>query len=152
MGETKSFKIREMTTDDAAACAAVDKKCFGKRDAWRKNVFFAAALSSQADFFVSEVDGRIIACAGAIYHDDAAEIQTIAVDPDFHGFGIGTQIFSELLAKIRSRGVFTVYLEVRPSNTPAVNLYEHFGFKTVSHVKNYYGNEDALIMLLNLDE
>ena len=39
-------------------------------------------------------------------------------------------------------------LEVRPSNTAAIALYEGFGFEEVGRRKNYYDlpKEDALIL------
>jgi ribosomal-protein-alanine N-acetyltransferase len=37
-------------------------------------------------------------------------------------------------------------LEVRLSNSSAQGLYELFGFEPVGRRKNYYKNEDALVM------
>ena len=149
MGET-AFTIREMTPDDSAAAATLDKKCFSKREAFSRNYFFAVAKSFQNIFFVVEADGKLIACAGAEIRHDAAEIQTIAVDPHYRGRGIGTKLFSKLIEAIKEFGATLIYLEVRPSNTPAINLYEHFGFRAFDTIKNFYGNEDALVMMRNL--
>jgi ribosomal-protein-alanine N-acetyltransferase len=47
-----------------------------------------------------------------------------------------------------------VFLEVRPSNTVAIRLYEHLGFLRVGMRKGYYqatgGREDALVYKLVL--
>ena len=150
MGETSQFILRKLTTDDSAAAAVLDKKCFCKRDAFSRKYFFYAALNLRYEFFVVETDGKIIACAGAEIQNDAAEIQTIATDPNYRGLGIGTKIFSKLIETIKERGATLVYLEVRPSNTPAINLYENFGFRVVDSIENFYGNEDALIMMRSL--
>ena len=48
------------------------------------------------------------------------------------------------------KGVKEVFLEVRRSNLPAINLYKSNGYQKISERKNYYGNEDALIFKKDL--
>lgn len=149
MGQ-EAFVLREMTSDDVDAAVIIDRKCFGKRDAWRRKYFLAAMMSLNSVYLVVEVAGKVIACAGAELRNDEAEIQTLAVDPDYHGRGIGTQLFAKLINTLRERGAAFVYLEVRPSNTPAIKLYEHFGFQVFGNLEKYYSNGDALLMMKNL--
>ena len=131
------------------ALVALERKCFGKRDAWRRSYFVYATMNIKSEYLIAELDGKIIGCAGAEINLNAAEIQTVSVDPDYHGRGIGTKLFAQLLAAIKMRGASLVYLEVRPSNTPAISLYEKFGFRVMAHLENFYHNEDALVMFKN---
>ena len=139
--------FRRMTIDDADEVAALDLKCFGERDAWSSYYFFYAAQEVQAEYFVGELDGKIIACAGAEIFSDAAEIETFAVAPEYRRQRIGTELFAKLLAAIKVRGASLIFLEVRPSNSAAINFYATFGFQIVDRVKNFYVDEDALIMM-----
>ena len=139
-----------MTLDDAANVVELDVKCFGERDAWSIFAFQYAAQDSHAEYIVGELDGKIIACAGARIFHDTAEIETFAVDPNFRRRGIGTELFSELLASIKVRGASFTVLEVRPSNTTAVNFYDKFGFRIVEREENFYVDEDAWIMVREL--
>jgi len=54
----------------------------------------------------------------------------------------------------RAAGGRQMFLEVRPSNAPALALYEKAGFATIGRRKGYYpaanGREDALVMRLPL--
>jgi len=54
----------------------------------------------------------------------------------------------------RERGASQMFLEVRLSNTVALNLYRNRGFNEVGMRKNYYpgvsGREDALILATEL--
>ena len=156
MGETSReitdalFIVRRMTTDDVDAAAAIDKKCFGKRDAWRRSYFLAAMKNLRNVYFVAEADGQVVACAGAELRKDSAEIQTVAVDPDYHGLGIGTKLFGELIAAIEERGIPSIYLEVRIGNTPAIEFYDKFGFRAVAELENYYRNGDGFLMMRDL--
>jgi ribosomal-protein-alanine N-acetyltransferase len=52
----------------------------------------------------------------------------------------------------RERGVETVYLEVRESNEPALELYRRFGFSQIGLRRGYYDRprEDARILMAKL--
>ena len=56
----------------------------------------------------------------------------------------------EFLARIKEYGINAATLEVRPSNTVAIHLYQKIGFRSVGRRPRYYldNNEDALIMWL----
>ncbi len=68
--------------------------------------------------------------------------------------GLGTALLGEVIRMARSRGAQHVFLEVRPSNLPAIALYEAGGFKRIAERRGYYpahgGREDALILTLEL--
>lgn len=138
-----------MIEDDIDALVAIEKKCFGKRDAWRRGAFIGAIWSLKSVFLVAELDGQIVGCAGAELDSNAAEIQTLSVDPAYHGRGVGTKLFAELLTTIQARGATMAYLEVRTGNTPAIDLYEKFGFRVMASLDNFYHNEYALVMFKN---
>jgi len=52
------------------------------------------------------------------------------------------------------RGAQRVFLEVRPSNTPALALYHREGFNEIGRRPRYYpaaqGREDAVVMAIEL--
>ena len=52
----------------------------------------------------------------------------IAVDPDFHGLGLGRQLTLAGLASIADRGIDVGMLYVDAANTAAVAMYEQLGF------------------------
>lgn len=63
---------------------------------------------------------------------------TLAVDPEFHGQGIGFKIFSALLDEIKNNhpDIARVELPARESNKRARNLYEKLGFEIEGIMKN----------------
>lgn len=146
MGETARLTFRRLTTDDADIAAELDLKCFGVRDACSREYFFSVAQDERREFLVAEKDGKIIACAGAEIANDTAEIESLAVDPDYRRQGIATILLIKLLGAIKRRGATFIILEVRPSNKAAIALYKGFGFQIVEREKDYYWNEDAWIM------
>ena len=138
--------FRKMTKDDADAVAELELKCFAMP--WSRADFLRENNNELAEYVIGELDKKIVAYAGAWVSFDQAEVMHIAVEPKLRGQGIGTLIFGELIKAVKKRGATSITLEVRPSNTAAIKLYENFGLKSVGRRKGYYldNNEDALIM------
>ena len=81
---------------------------------------------------------------------DEATLFNIAIVPSHQGNGLGKLLLNELIARLKEKGVQTLWLEVRESN-PARFLYEKIGFNEVDIRKNYYpkpsgGRENAVVM------
>ena len=85
---------------------------------------------------------------------DESHLLNLTVDVDYQGRGIGTRMLARILDLAQSDGARRLLLEVRPSNGPALRLYQRAGFKIIGLRKNYYpsatGREDALVMSLDL--
>lgn len=79
---------------------------------------------------------------------DQAHINNLAVLPALRGRGLGTQLLEAVIVEAAHLGAAVLTLEVRESNTPAVQLYRRAGFKQVGERKNYYTKpiEDALVL------
>ncbi len=138
--------FREMTQDDAEAVAAVEAQCFAMP--WKREDFWREAKNELASYIVAELDGKIVAYAGAWVSFNQADVMNVAVAADFRGQGLGTLLFAELIKTVKARGATAITLEVRPSNKAAIKLYENFGLRSVGRRKGYYldNGEDALIM------
>ena len=72
----------------------------------------------------------------------------VAVAPAFRRQGIGEGLMIALVDALRDKGMESLTLEVRASNSPAIALYDRLGFTEVGRRPNYYTDprEDALIM------
>ena len=85
-----------------------------------------------------------------------AHILNLCVHPLYQRQGYGRQILEHLLAIARKKAVDSVFLEVRCSNSAALNLYLKMGFNQIAIRKHYYpvphsvNREDALILALTL--
>lgn len=146
MGETARLTFRQMTPEDADAVAVIEEKSFVMP--WNREDFWREARNELAEYIVGELDGKIIAYAGAWVSFNQADVMSVAVDPEYRGQGVGTILFGELIKAVKARGAKSITLEVRPSNTAAIKLYESFGLKSVGRRRGYYldNGEDALIM------
>ncbi|MCI0142895.1 ribosomal protein S18-alanine N-acetyltransferase [Arthrobacter bambusae] len=142
-----------MTPDDVTAVEVLERRLFPV-DAWPMQMFFdELAQIDTRRYVVAEADGKIVAYAGLMCIEPIADVQTIAVVPEFEGRGIGSAILTELIEEARRRGAVEVLLEVRADNPRAQALYVRFGFEQIHVRRRYYRDgTDALIMRLTLTE
>lgn len=78
---------------------------------------------------------------------DEAHITVLAVDPRYQRRGLGKWLLMNLLTDACDRALTRATLEVRPSNSRALALYESFGFETLGRRRRYYADgEDALVL------
>ena len=145
--------LRDMTADDVTAVEVLERRLFPV-DAWPMQMFFdELAQVDTRRYVVAEADGQIVAYAGLMCIEPIADVQTIAVVPEFEGRGIGSAILTELIEEARRRGAVEVLLEVRADNPRAQALYVRFGFEQIHVRRRYYRDgTDALIMRLTLTE
>ena len=99
-------------------------------------------------YVARDLSGKIVGFVGIMLVADEAELLNIAVSGSFRGRGIGQELLTKVLSKASQKGTQRMLLEVRKSNTSAINLYHKNGFVELGERKNYYSNpkEDAIIM------
>jgi len=84
-----------------------------------------------------------------------AHILNLCVEPAHRQMGIARDLLQCLFRAMKNSDIHTVYLEVRPTNIAAINLYDGEGFNEVGVRKDYYrskkGKQDALILARYMD-
>jgi ribosomal-protein-alanine N-acetyltransferase len=114
---------------------------------WSLRVFEEELALSNRTYLVAEHPGGIlIGYGGFLLVEDDAHITTLAVGEAARGRRLGTRIMLVLVATAMARGARHLTLEVRVSNLAAQALYRRFGLAPVGLRKNYYRNEDAIVM------
>lgn len=86
--------------------------------------------------------GRVVAGEGELF-----QIGTLT---EYRGRGIAKRLLEEFHEKAREKGARVCFLEVRSRNTAAISLYEKSGYEKISVRRNYYPDDDAVIMRKNL--
>ena len=78
---------------------------------------------------------------------DTVDILDIATDEKYKRQAVASSLIEFVFDICKKEEIFSLMLEVRESNTPAVNLYHKLGFEKISIRKNYYNNptEDGMI-------
>ena len=143
--------VRDMTLDDVPAVSALEQRLFPV-DAWPLQMFLDELSQPETRrYLVAQGSDGIVGYAGLMCIEPIADVQTIAVVPEYEGRGIGTTLLTALIDEARRRRAADVLLEVRADNPRAQQLYVRFGFEQIHIRPRYYRDGvDALIMRLQL--
>lgn len=143
--------VRDMVPADIPAVHELEVRLFPV-DAWPLQMFVdELAQPETRRYLIAEAPDGIVGYAGLMCIEPIADVQTIAVVPEYEGRGIGSALLTELISEGRRRGAADVLLEVRADNPRAQQLYRRFGFEQIHVRRKYYRDGvDALIMRLEL--
>jgi [ribosomal protein S18]-alanine N-acetyltransferase len=144
------YRIRRAVVADAPALVTLERACFG--DPWSESSFREALETPWTFGLVADTESQV---EGYLIGRDVAgsgEVLNLAVDPSRRRAGIARALLKEGLRTLGERGAEEVFLEVRASNSPAIELYRASGFRPVGIRADYYRNprEDAMVLRLGL--
>ena len=147
------IRIRKAEANDIDAIADIEQQRFPHP--WKKSYLSDELSHDISYFYVAEdiVGSRV---AGYIIFwivEDLLELHKIVSAEKYKKKGIGKKLFLFMLEMARQKKVKEVCLEVRKSNTEAIQLYESFHFQLVGTREDYYQDpmEDALIYRQTFD-
>ncbi len=139
------MSIRPMTRMDIPSVAALEADIYPQP--WSPRVFFDELAMDNRRYLVALDDaGMLLGYCGLLLIEGDAHITTIAVAPRSRGHQLGTRLMLRMVEEAVRVDTKHLTLEVRISNDTAQNLYNRFGFEPVGRRKNYYKDEDALVM------
>jgi ribosomal-protein-alanine N-acetyltransferase len=141
------FEVRELTPEMLGEAAEIEKLCFS--EPWSPEALLYMCKSPNTHAVAVIIEGKLAAYGGCEFVPPEANIVNIATHPDFRRRGCAAAVIDSLEEFLSSKGVDSIFLEVRASNAPARALYEGKGFAVVGVRKNYYRfpTEDAEVML-----
>ena len=133
--------IRQATNNDIAS---INKLGLLIEDNFTKVYDIKDLLTKEyVHIYVYEENNEIKGFIHLESHFEICDLINIAVYTSYQRNNIGTKLLDYAITNTTSDKIM---LEVRESNTKAINLYTKLGFKEINKRIKYYGNEDALIM------
>ena len=138
------FTFKKMDIQDSEEIKDVLLSDFD--DFWSYEVLREELLSDSSLYIVAKKQNEIIGFAGIKIIIDEADIMNIVVKKSYRNNGIGSLLLENLILISNKKNLNFINLEVDCKNTIAINLYKKFGFEEISLRKNYYKNNDAMIM------
>ncbi|MBN2333044.1 MAG: ribosomal protein S18-alanine N-acetyltransferase [Deltaproteobacteria bacterium] len=149
--EILPFSLLPATGDHLSSIMAIDQQSFP--DPWGRRLFLDELTAPHSRLYCAlqkQWNGSIAVCGYICFHCclDEASLLKIAVHPEKRRQGFASALLQKMMASAAGEGVRTIHLEVRPSNTAAVRLYQSFGFSCQGKRRHYFADtgEDALIM------
>ena len=155
-----TFTLRRFQPSDLEQVVHINQMCLPEN---YSNYFFMDLYERFSEtFIVAELYGEIagyIMCRietglpdfGLLGITRRGHVISIAVLPQYQRKGMGQALMEEAMTRMKTHKTKECYLEVRISNTPAINLYKKMGFETSRTMHGYYADgEDAVMMTRKL--
>ena len=148
----KKAKIRRYKRKDLNEVLRIESLSF--LDPWSETMFEALFEINPKGLYVIEKNSKIIGYAIVLVEpyfagslpNKRAHLINLAVHPDFHKKGIGSNLVEKIIKDMKSAKAHSIYLEVRKSNKAALKFYSNLLFQRIGLIKRFYLNEDAVVM------
>ncbi len=139
-------EIREMSVDDLDDIVKLEHDLF--TTPWSRRSIQTSLEHGAGISLVIEAEKKLIGYAFLIIVLDEAHLTNIAISGKYQKQGIGQKFIEYIIENVRVINCKYIFLEVRASNIPAINLYRKNGFFNVGIRKEYYtdNKEDAILM------
>lgn len=143
------LKIRPLCETDVEVVVEIAHQ--SQQNSWSYDVFKDCMKADYANY-VLESDGVVVGFWVALLQGLECQLMNIGVAKACRRRGYGAQLLDHLLRHCKSSCCRRIILEVRASNTPAIQLYQSRGFREIGIRKRYYptqgGREDAVVYFL----
>ena len=126
-------KILSLKNKHAPDLVLLDQICFDHH--WIEKDFY---IAENRFGFVLYQDNELCGCLLCQFVLDELEILTLDIHPHHRQKGYAKKLFKKLFESCEKRKIKTILLEVQTDNTPALCLYQKYGFEKTGIRKNYY--------------
>jgi ribosomal-protein-alanine N-acetyltransferase len=139
-------EIRRLGYGDLPSVLAIERRAF--TTPWSLAMFVLELSKPSGICLAASEQGRLVGYLICSRYADVWHLMNVAIVPERRREGIATTLMRRMLELTGPDARVT--LEVRPSNRPAIAMYEQLGFRAAGHRRRYYhdNGEDALIMWL----
>lgn len=150
-GLPSGIRVRPLRREDIGAVVDIETEAF--TTPWQASTFEDLLGRDGIELMVmTDVAEGVIGYAVLWVILDEGELANLALTTNRRGAGLGAHLLRHVLGRARDRGVEKLFLEVRASNSRAIELYQSFGFEDVGVRRDYYERprEDARVMVATL--
>lgn len=145
--------VRAMSQSDVVEVLEIENETYDFP--WSAGIFRDCLLAGYTAL-VLDLDGEVVGYGVMSVAAGEAHLLNICVARSLRRQGIGNRLLREMLMRAQGFRAERVFLEVRPSNSPALELYFKTGFTTLGVRQRYYkakdGNEDAVVLVYRFDD
>ena len=145
-----TIELRRLGLGDLRDIEAIEHRSYPTP--WSRSMF-ASELAKPTSICLGAFDldgdaGKLVGYLIVSRYVDAWHVMNVAVDPAHRGRGLATMLLERLFELTAGDARRGYTLEVRVSNSKAIDLYERLGFQARGIRRGYYtdNREDALIM------
>lgn len=139
----ENYRIVPINGDDVSAVCEIESALIGKTS---ESKIRDTIESSTLFYYVLKVDEKVVGFFECSIISPEAELFDIAISKEYQGKGYSKLLMNYFVDLCKQSNCNTIFLEVNSINNVAINLYQKYGFAKYSLRKNYYGDNDAILM------
>ena len=177
-----NWMIRQLKNDDIEDLVKLNHKCFFGKERYDRVEFTICHNDNKYNYVVDSGKNKNIGYILSYFNrgnrtlpekflEDNRQsklltLASIGVNPEYRRKGIAVTLINNLIEKIKSDNMPSIFscfypnrlingilLEARISNQQAIRIYEKLGFiRQKAILENYYGDEDGYLYFLNLTD
>jgi len=151
MPQDVEAQLRPMRDHDLPQVVAIERRAY--EYPWSLGIFTDCLRVGYCCWTLT--DGATVAgyCIMSVAAGEA-HVLNVCVDGQYRRQGHARRMLTHLVELARGHQATLLFLEVRPTNRAAIDLYIDFGFRQLAVRRAYYpardGREDALVLALRL--
>ena len=146
------LEIRLSRKEDLKEVRRIELLSFS--DPWTRQMFEALFQIAQTGFYIASIKSRIMGFAIVLIEpyfaksapNKRAHMINLAVHPKYRRKRYGTDLVNEITKDVEKQHGESIYLEVRKSNEEALSFYSNLDFLRIGSIKDFYNDEDAIVM------
>ena len=148
-----AYGLRQMTLADLDAIMRIETSVYAHP--WTRGNFADSLTPQYVTQVLIDRAGAVLGYFIAMPGVEEMHLLNISLSPQAQGQGLSLLLLDAVVMASRDNGAQLLWLEVRPSNTQAVRVYERYGFYPIARRRDYYPavdvqgrscREDALVM------
>ncbi|AIY41349.1 Ribosomal-protein-S18p-alanine acetyltransferase [Collimonas arenae] len=152
-GLQRPLAFAAMRVEDLDEVLAIEKSVYSHP--WTHGNFIDSIQSGYQCWVLRDAGGALLGYFFMMGALDEAHLLNISVHGDMHRRGIGKMLLDKVCILAHQSQMQSVLLEVRPSNTRAIEIYQRYGFAEIGRRRDYYPaagdkREEAIVMRLSL--
>jgi len=156
----QTFRLRKFNMNDLQTVMHINRTCLPEN--YTDYFFIELHQRFPETFIVAEENGEVVGyimCRIELGLSNfgfsgllkKGHIVSVAVLQQHRRKGIGEALVAQALENMRIYNAKQCFLEVRVTNTPAIELYKKLGFEVTRTIHGYYSDgEDAYVMTRKL--
>lgn len=152
LNNKKSFEFLILPMENSHLENVIKLQTKNNLSQWSRFDYIKQIKDETALNFVAILKDKIIGFVISRLIIRELEIYNISIDKNLQGCGFGSALLKDLINRCSRLAVEVIWLEVRETNTKALEFYKKNGFTTAYTRKDYYNNpvENAVVMNLEL--
>lgn len=139
--------VKKLTNLEVDKIFEMEEKYIGKCD---KKSIEKTIESETLSYYILFKENDVIGFFECSIISPEAELYDIVIDEQYRGLGYSKILMDYFFKLAKDCKVETIFLEVNSINSKAISLYKKYGFVEYSVRKNYYGENDAILMKVDL--